>query len=260
LRKALSLAKIPLQHIITDKSRPTILKSRIIAGSQHVVRVDREDRTEPPPPLMKQVIKQLKTFIPKSDVVIISDYGKGMVTKETASIVISLARKFKKFVAVDPKGADYSKYSRASIITPNLAEASLATGIKLIDDKSVIKAGKVLLKQTRTKYILITRGKDGMSLFSDKGVIHIPVIPREVFDITGAGDTVISTLSLAVAAGARTENAAILANAAASVVVGKIGTAPCYREELEEALEGHEPITRKIKLHQELSPIIKKLK
>jgi D-beta-D-heptose 7-phosphate kinase/D-beta-D-heptose 1-phosphate adenosyltransferase len=243
LRKALTRGKIPSQHIIIDSARPTILKSRIIAASQHVVRVDREDRTELPPPLLKKVLNHVKKLIPQVDAVIISDYGKGMVIKETAQAIITLAKKKKKFVAVDPKGTDYSKYRGASIITPNLKES--------------IEAGNGLNKfPTR----LITRGKDGMSLFSKKEETFIPAIPREVFDITGAGDTVITTLSLAIAAGASFKNAAILANAAASVVVGKIGTAPCHREELEEALEGHEPIARKIKLRKEITPIARNLK
>jgi D-beta-D-heptose 7-phosphate kinase/D-beta-D-heptose 1-phosphate adenosyltransferase len=123
-----------------------------------------------------------------------------------------------------------------------------------------MQAGKSLLKEVRPENLLITRGRDGMTLFFGKEAVHIPVIPREVFDITGAGDTVISVLGLAVAAGARVKDAAILANTAASVVVAKIGTAPCYRDELEEALEGHEPIIRKIKLRKEISAIVKNLR
>jgi D-beta-D-heptose 7-phosphate kinase/D-beta-D-heptose 1-phosphate adenosyltransferase len=196
--------------------------------------------------------------MPAIDAVVISDYGKGMVSEKTAQAVISLARKHRKFVAVDPKGTDYSKYQKTSILTPNQNEASLASGIIIKDNKSLLKAGEKILKQTNADNLLVTRGKDGMSLFSRKDrSVHIPAVPREVFDITGAGDTVIATLSLAVAAGAEIKNAAILANTAASVVVSKIGTAPCYREELEEALEGHEPIIRKIKLRKEIEAIVK---
>ncbi|MEA3493694.1 MAG: D-glycero-beta-D-manno-heptose 1-phosphate adenylyltransferase [Candidatus Margulisiibacteriota bacterium] len=243
LRKALAGVKIPARHIVVDNQRPTILKSRIIAGSQHLVRVDREDRTILSSNLLKKVLQKVKKLIPQVDAIIISDYGKGMVTEKTAQTIVGIARKKKKFVAVDPKGTDYSKYRGASIVTPNLKEAT--------------EAGKGLLKFPQR---LITRGKEGMSLFSKGKTTHIPSVPREVFDITGAGDTVISTLSLAVAAGANVKNACILANSAASVVVGKIGTAPCYREELEEALEGHEPTARKIKLRKEISAISKNLK
>ena len=261
LRKALKAAHVPDQHIVVNSQRPTILKSRIIAGSQHVVRVDREDRTILSSELMNKVLQRVKKLIPAADAVVISDYGKGMVSEKTTRAVISLARKHKKFAAIDPKGADYSKYRKASILTPNLNEASLASGIKIRDNQSLLKAGKNLLKQTNSDHLLVTRGKDGMSLFVRKErPAHIPAVPREVFDITGAGDTVIATLALAVAAGANVKNAAILANAAASGVVSKIGTAPCYREELEEALEGHEPIIRKIKLRKEISTIVNNLK
>ncbi|MBU0672206.1 MAG: D-glycero-beta-D-manno-heptose-7-phosphate kinase, partial [Candidatus Margulisbacteria bacterium] len=260
LRKALSQAKISSKHLIVDNKRPTILKSRIIAGSQQVVRVDREDRTVLSPKLVKTVSQRLKIIIPKIDAIIISDYGKGMVMEKTAQAAISLARKYKKPVAVDPKGHDYTKYRGATVITPNLQEAAIASRQIIISEKSLIKAGKILRKLSRTEYVLITRGRDGMSLFSQEAVTYIPAIPREVFDITGAGDTVIATLSLAVAAGARMKTAALLANSAAAVVVGKISTAPCFREELEEAIEGHEPIARKIKLRQELKAIAQNLK
>lgn len=260
LLKSLAKIKVSDQHLIKDPERPTILKSRIIAGSQHVVRVDREDRTDLSPKLMRKVLQRIENIISQVDAVVISDYGKGMVSNITAKAIISLSKKNNKFVAVDPKGIHYSKYAGASILTPNLAEASGASGVKITDDKSLIRTGKLLLKQTKANYLLITRGKDGMSLFSEKETTHIPVIPREVFDITGAGDTVIATLSLAVAAGARIKNAAILANTAASVVVGKIGTAPCFREELEEALEEHEPIIKKITLRREITSIVRNLK
>jgi D-beta-D-heptose 7-phosphate kinase/D-beta-D-heptose 1-phosphate adenosyltransferase len=260
LRKALKRANISDQHIILDHKRPTILKSRIIAGSQHVVRVDREDRTEVLAHLKLRLLKKVKKLLGQVDAIIISDYGKGAVTKETAQFIISLANKLDKFVAIDPKGNNYAKYKGASIITPNLNEASQASGIKLENEKDIAQAGKDLTKTTKIKNILITRGKDGMSLLSKKDIIHIPAVPREVFDITGAGDTVIAALSLAVASGACLKIASILANTAASVVVGKIGTAPCFLEELEEAVEGHEPITRKIKLRNEIKGIVQALK
>jgi D-beta-D-heptose 7-phosphate kinase/D-beta-D-heptose 1-phosphate adenosyltransferase len=244
LRKALSKAKISASNIIVDPKRPTILKSRIIAGSQHVIRVDREDRSILSSKLIATIIKRLKKLVPQVDAVVVSDYGKGAVTEETAQTIISLARKFKKPVATDPKGVDYSKYKGATIVTPNLREAAIAARRVIVDEKSLIKAGSVLLRALKTEYLLVTRGRDGMSLFGKDGAAYIPAVPREVFDITGAGDTVIATLSLALAAGASMKNATILSNYAASVVVAKIGTAPCSRDELEEAIEGHEPIAK----------------
>lgn len=260
LRKALSQAKISTSHIVVDSKRPTILKSRIIAGSQHLVRVDREDRTILSPKLTNTITARLKKLISKVDAVIISDYGKGIVTEKTAQTAIALARKYKKPVAIDPKGVNYAKYRGATIITPNLREAAIAARRLIINEQSLIKAGRVLRKATQAEFILITRGRDGMSLFASDSATYIPAIPREVFDITGAGDTVIATLSLALAAGAKMKTACILANTAASVVVGKISTAPCFREELEEAIEGHEPIGKKIKLGKEIRAIVQNLK
>ena len=256
LKKSLSQAKISYKHVIVNAERPTILKSRIIAASQHVVRVDREDRTVISPKLLKTVTQRLKSLVPKVDAVIISDYGKGCVTKETAQTVINLARKYKKPVAVDPKGVDYTKYRGATIITPNLREAAIASRQIIIGERNLIRSGRVLLKLAGAEYVLVTRGRDGMSLISEGGAIYIPAVPREVFDITGAGDTVISALILALAGKIKMKEAAILANYAASVVIGKIGTAPCSLDELEEAIEGHEPITKKIKLRKEIAPIV----
>jgi len=260
LRKALVQSKISGKNIIIDPKRPTILKSRIIAGSQHVVRVDREDRTVLSSSSRKEILNRLKKLIPKVDAIVISDYGKGCVTLETAQFIITQAKKHKKPVAVDPKGVDYSKYSGATVLTPNLREAAIAARRVMVDEKSLIKIGRILLKSAGTEYVLITRGRDGMSLFSKKEIIYLPAIPREVFDITGAGDTVIATLTLALAAKGSIKNAAILSNFAASVVIGKVGTAPCFCDELEEALEGHEPVTKKIKSRKEIESIVKILR
>lgn len=259
LLKALKQAQVSTREVIVDPRRPTILKSRIIAAAQQVVRVDREDRTELSTALKAKTLKRLQQLIPSIDAVVLSDYGKGLITEETAQTVIKQCRRLGKPVACDPKGERYSKYRSATVITPNLKEAALAAGLKVTDDRSLFKAAQHLLAATKAKNLLITRGKDGMSLFSRGEVTHIPVIAREVFDITGAGDTAIATLALALAAGASIKNAATLANHAASVVVGKIGTAPCHREELEAALEGREPVAKKLKLRHELAAIVKAL-
>jgi len=260
LRRALKAANVTDKYVITDKSRPTILKSRIIAGSQQVIRVDREDKKKLSPALIAKVLAQAKKILPLVDAIIISDYGKGMVCPETCQIIIKEAKRLKKFVAIDPKGQDYSKYRGASILTPNQKEAGLASQIKIKSEKELWQAGQKLLRNVKTHYILITRGHEGMSLFSRQGVVHIPAVPREVFDITGAGDTVIASLALAMARGAKIKQACAIANTAAAVVVGKIGTAPCSTQELSEAIEGHEPVTRKIKTKLELAKIIKTLR
>ncbi|MBU0630937.1 MAG: D-glycero-beta-D-manno-heptose-7-phosphate kinase [Candidatus Margulisbacteria bacterium] len=260
LLNALKKIGISTNYIISDDIRPTILKSRIIAASQHVVRVDREDKSILSPLLTQQIIKRLKELIPRVDAVIISDYEKGLVTKTICQAAIKFARANKKAVAVDPKGADYAKYAGVTIITPNLREATVASGIDIKDDATLLAAGKAIIKKAKSRFALITRGRDGMTLFDNKDAKTFPAVPREVFDITGAGDAVIATIALTLAAGASMKEATLLSNFAGSVVVGKIGTAPCFREELEEALAGHEPITRKIKSRQEIAPIARNLK
>jgi len=260
LLKALEKQKISSNYITIDTNRPTILKSRIIAASQHVVRVDREDRTIISPRLTQSIIRKIKELVPKVDGIIISDYDKGMVTPEICQALIKTAKQQRKPVAVDPKGIDYSKYQGATVITPNLREAAIASKTVIIDEKSLGRAGKYLLNTVKCDHVLITRGKDGMTLISGKSANYLPAVPREVFDITGAGDTVIATLILAMSSGGSIKEAAIIANFAGSVVVGKIGTAACSRAELEEAIAGHEPIIKKIKLREEISAIARNLK
>ncbi|MFH1386455.1 MAG: D-glycero-beta-D-manno-heptose-7-phosphate kinase [bacterium] len=260
LLTALKKQNIAVNYLIKDAGRPTILKSRIIASSQQVVRVDREDRTIISSALAKKIIRRLEETVPKVDAVIISDYEKGAVSKEICQALIKLAHKHRKPIAVDPKGFDYTKYRGAGIITPNLKEAAIASRTVITDEKSLNRAGQALRAQVKTEYVLITRGKEGITLFGNRSEAYIPAIPREVFDVTGAGDAVIAALSLATAAGAKMKEAATIANYAGSIVVGKIGTATCSREELELSLEGREPVARKIKLRSEIGPIAKQLK
>jgi len=260
LLRALEKAKVSTNYLIVDEKRPTILKSRIIAGSQQVVRVDREDRNLISPTLTQKIMRKLKELVPKVDGIIISDYEKGMVTREISQQLIRLARQFKKPVAIDPKGIDYQKYQGSTVLTPNLRETAIAARTVIVDDKTLLAAGRNLLCQIKSQYLLVTRGRDGMTLFDKTGSTYIPAIPREVFDITGAGDTVIATLVLSLAAGADMKEAAAISNFAASVVVGKIATATCSREELEEAIEGKEPAIRKIKLKNEIGAIAHNLK
>jgi D-beta-D-heptose 7-phosphate kinase/D-beta-D-heptose 1-phosphate adenosyltransferase len=225
-----------------------------------MVRVDREDRTLVSPLLAKRVISRLKELVPRADTVIISDYEKGAVTPALCQFLIKLARRYRKPVAIDPKGLDYSKYRGATILTPNQKETALAARQVVSDEPSLVKAGQSLVRSVKSRYLLVTRGKDGMSLFDGREVTHVRAIPREVFDVTGAGDSVIATLSLALAAGAPVKQACVIANHAGSIVIGKIGTAPCHFAELEAALEGREPVARKIKLRQEIAAISRNLR
>jgi len=261
LQRALRNLGIDTRHIITAGERPTTLKSRIIAGSQQVVRVDREEKDQISDRLSRHILSVASHLIKKCDAVIISDYGKGVLSASNCQQIIRLAKRVRKPVLVDPKGSDYSKYRGITIMTPNQLEAETATGIKIIDTDSLEKAGQKLMRELKLANLMITRGREGLSLFEKgKKRFDIPAVPREVFDITGAGDTVIATLALGIASGAALHDAALLSNYAASVKVGKIATQPVYRMELEEALEEREPTGRKIKARSDLAPIIKRLK
>ena len=261
LLHALKQNDISTANIIKSDKRPTILKSRIIAGSQQIIRVDREEKQSPDKTIMEKLLRDSIKNIKNCDAVILSDYGKGIITKEFAQTIIRQSNKLKKPLLVDPKGSDYSKYEGATLLTPNILEAEVATGIKIVDENSLIKAGQKLLKITKSPYLLITRSENGMSLFFKSGkVVHIPGIKREVFDITGAGDTVISTLALSLGSGINPTDAAYLSNFAGSIKVSKIATQPVWLNELREVLEEKEPASHKIKSREDIKKIVKELK
>jgi D-beta-D-heptose 7-phosphate kinase/D-beta-D-heptose 1-phosphate adenosyltransferase len=261
LKKALKALKINTNSIIESATRPTILKSRIIASQQQVVRVDRELKTDPDKETLAKAKSLLQKVIPSVDGIIISDYGKGLVTKELCQTILQAAKKAKIPVSVDPKGSDYSKYAGVTILTPNLLEAETAAKEKATSLKALAEIAAKIIGQVRSDYLLITQGKDGMSLFNKKSlVLQIPALAKEVFDITGAGDTVISTLTLGLAAKLPIDLAVSLANTAASIKVGKVGTAPVYADELLHVLEDTASPTKKIVSREEIKQIALKLK
>jgi len=224
--------EISSEGIVRDKGRSTTIKTRIIAHNQQVCRTDREDKT----PLSQGTVDQMRSayqpLLEQAKGMILSDYGKGALSAALVVGLIQEARRTKKFLAVDPKAGDFSVYRGASIVTPNKKEAVRASGVEIVDEASFIQAGEKLLEVTASDYLLITRGEEGMTLFDGKEHSHIPTVAREVFDVSGAGDTVIASLTLAVAAGASILDAAILANHAAGVAVGKLGTAAASGEEI----------------------------
>lgn len=224
--------EISSEGIVRDKGRSTTIKTRIIAHNQQVCRTDREDKT----PLSQGTVDQIRSayqpLLEQAKGMILSDYGKGALSAALVVGLIQEARRTKKFLAVDPKAGDFSVYRGASIVTPNKKEAVRASGVEIVDEASFIQAGEKLLEVTASDYLLITRGEEGMTLFDGKEHSHIPTVAREVFDVSGAGDTVIASLTLAVAAGASIRDAAILANHAAGVAVGKLGTAAASGEEI----------------------------
>ncbi|NNE98872.1 MAG: D-glycero-beta-D-manno-heptose-7-phosphate kinase [Pyrinomonadaceae bacterium] len=239
LRKTLENIGVSSDHLIPALTRPTTSKTRIIANNQQVTRVDRESTDPLATDTAKKLLDKVAALINDVDIVLVSDYAKGVITAETAARIISLAAENGKQVLVDPKGKDYSKYRGASILTPNQKEALEACGFDEVDDKSIPAAGDKLMSDLGLEFLLITRGEKGMSLFSaGKGERQIAANARRVFDVTGAGDTVISTLAVALAAGNGFYDSCEMANIAAGLVVEKVGTRPISKEEMSEYYKG----------------------
>ena len=220
--------------LIVEHSRPTTIKTRIIAHSQQVVRFDREAKAGIERETHKQIYDYVKQQVREGlNAIVLSDYCKGVVTKELVRDIVTLAKKHKVVVSVDPKISHFGIYSGVTILTPNTKEASLGSKIDIDDDASLARAGKHLLNKLNCTAVLITRGEHGMSLFERGGAVtHIPTVAREVYDVTGAGDTVISVLTLAMATGATLGDAARLSNFAAGIAVGIVGTATVKPGEL----------------------------
>lgn len=237
-RKLLNyLKKHKVKHdaIIIDKKRPTTIKTRVIAHSQQVVRIDREKRIIISDCIINKIILKIKSIINKIDAIIFSDYGKGVITEELVDFVVKNSNG--KIINVDPKPKNMKIFKRVTLISPNKKEAELATGITIENENDINKAACELEKMTQAKAVLITRGEEGMTLFLKNEKYHIPTVAREVYDVTGAGDTVISVITAALASGADFKSAAYLANIAAGKVVAEIGVAVLTREELKEAVD-----------------------
>jgi D-beta-D-heptose 7-phosphate kinase/D-beta-D-heptose 1-phosphate adenosyltransferase len=237
LLELLAGAGVGCDDVIRQPGRTTC-KTRIIAHHQQVCRFDREAR----PPVeegLARLARRTTGLVKRVNSVVISDYAKGAVDPLITSSLIATCRAEHKFVAADPKRRDFGVYGGVSLITPNLKEAEQATGLLLDDPNRLLAAARIIRRQARAGEVLITLGERGMTLFDGRDLTHIAAVAREVFDVTGAGDTVIATVSLAKAAGATTVEAALLANLAAGIVVGKLGTATVSAEELEAAVRSH---------------------
>lgn len=233
MRLAFEKLRVNCESIVVDPTRPTTLKTRIIAHNQQVVRADRENRKAIAAKIEDQIAAVFRREMASADAVIVSDYSKGLLTQGLLAALLPLAREGDLTVCLDPKTRSFAAYQPVTVITPNHQEASEATGIAIEDEQSLIQAGQEILHSIDCHAALITRGEEGMALFTKDGAVtHIPTVAREVYDVTGAGDTVIATLTLALASGASFAESAILANHAAGVVVGKLGTATVTRTEL----------------------------
>ncbi len=220
--------------VLLDPERKTSKKVRVVASNQQVVRFDKETREDIDGALERRLLSAIEAQIERVDVVLLSDYAKGVLTPTLTQGVIALAGSHKKRVLVDPKGRDFEKYRGAYLITPNAKEAANATGIS--EDKigdHLQDMGFALKRLCDLTYAVITLSEDGMAIFGDEMKV-IPTVAKEVFDVTGAGDTVLAAMGCAVASGSDIETAARFANSAAAVVVGKIGSATATRDEIEE--------------------------
>lgn len=234
LADLLARQSIEFSGLISDGERPTTVKTRIVAHNQQIVRTDRESRMPLTERGNEALLATFLKWVPTCAAVIVSDYDKGVVNRRVLSQALPAAKRANVPVLLDPKVYNADYYTPITVITPNQREAELLTGISIDDDndEQLTAAGERLLEKFDCPYALITRGEKGMSLFFRGGSHHLPTFAREVFDVSGAGDTVIATLALALAAGADMKESAILANLAAGLVVGKVGTATVNRAEL----------------------------
>jgi len=220
-------------NLVVDVSRPTTVKTRIIAHSQLVVRADRERRTPLDATVEERVVETLRRLLRDADALVVSDYDKGAVTPSALDEVLTAAEAAGVPVLIDPKIRNFDSYRPATLVTPNHHEALKVTNTEDDTDEGMARAARLIRERLGCRSVLITRGERGMMLLEEDGEpVYVPTAAREVFDVTGAGDTVIATLAASVAAGATLPEAAMLANHAAGIVVGKIGTATASADEL----------------------------
>ena len=234
---------IDIRGLVRD-DRPTTLKTRIIAHKHQIVRADRESRDALQERANTALAETFMKFLPFATAVVVSDYDKGVVNRSLLERILPQAREAGVPVFLDPKVHDADYYQPITVITPNHREAELLARMPIETREQLEEAGRRLLERFACEYAVVTRGEEGMSLFDRKGSHHLPTFARDVFDVTGAGDTVIATLALAAASGATMEESAILANHAAGIVVGKVGIATVNRAELladYEASDAHSP-------------------
>jgi len=240
LRELLTAQNIDTSNAVEEETFSTIVKTRIIALHQQVVRVDREKIVDPSPKQIAKVVAAVRSAIQQTDAIIFEDYGKGFVTTELVSQIAREARAAGKIVAADPNPRHSVDWRGVTVVKPNRAEAFLASGVPWrepdeapAEDAALRGAGEALLKKWETKYVLVTLGEHGMMLFQQKEAPHyIPTKARQVFDVSGAGDTAIALFSLGLVCGATPIEAAEIANHGSAVVVSKLGTATVTRDEL----------------------------
>jgi len=247
--------------LVEEKGRDTTKKSRIIASNQQMIRYDRESTSNILLASQFKLLESLKKEFFYYDVILLSDYGKGLLTPTLTQDIINLAKEFNKPILIDPKGVDYSKYKGATLLTPNKKEASLATKIEIKDTSSLKEAGFKLKKELELDSMIITLSEDGIGVF-EKDLTIIPTVAKEVYDVTGAGDTVLASLGVAIASGCTLKEASSFANKAGAVVVAKVGSATVTLNEIEEYEHSLNKgqAQSKIKDFTQISRIAKRLK
>jgi D-beta-D-heptose 7-phosphate kinase/D-beta-D-heptose 1-phosphate adenosyltransferase len=236
LPAALDRAKVSSDHLIVSRDRPTTVKTRVVAHHQHVVRVDQEANTPIDGECARDLTRTACTLLADAQVLVLSDYAKGVLTPDVVAQLIAAARELGLPVLVDPKGREYERYAGATLLTPNRTEAALAVGLDPHAPDVVGRAGERLIENLRVDSVLITEGEDGMTLFErDRTPLHLDASARQVYDVTGAGDTVIATLGVALGGGADLPTAARIANVAAGLVVQHVGTTAVSLDQLQRA-------------------------
>ena len=225
------------EGILQEPDRPTTIKTRIVAQHQQVVRFDRESRRELLPKTVERLLRFVNRMRKDIHAIVVSDYAKGVISPQLMKGLTDLVADSDIVLGVDPKKKNFEHYKGIDVITPNHHEASAFSGIEIVDDETLVAAGNRILRHLKCRSVLITQGKDGMTLFEKKGEpVHIPTVARKVFDVTGAGDTVISTFCLGLAAGMDLKSAALISNFAAGIVVGEVGTSTVKAEELKRVM------------------------
>jgi len=232
-KELLSDISADTDSIIEEEGRTTTKKSRVIASNQQIIRFDDESREDISIESQDILLSTLKSNIDRYDAILLSDYGKGVLTVNLTKSIISLAKEYSKPILVDPKGDDYSKYRGATLLTPNKKEASLASHIDILDKKSLREAGYKIKDELSLEHGIITLSEEGIAIFDDDMTL-VPTVAREVYDVTGAGDTVLASLGVALSVGMDIEEACRFANKAAAIVVAKVGSATATLNEIEE--------------------------
>jgi D-beta-D-heptose 7-phosphate kinase/D-beta-D-heptose 1-phosphate adenosyltransferase len=249
---------VAVDAIFLDPARHTSRKTRVVASNQQIVRIDRESREPLSAGMESQVCAWITAHAASFNVILLSDYLKGVLTPQVIATVVAVAGHTAIPVLVDPKGTDFSRYQGASILTPNRKEAEAAAGLTIRDNESLNQAAGLIMEKAGLKNLLVTRSEEGMSLFSRNAeAVHIPTVAREVYDVSGAGDTVLAALSIGIAAGLGMAEAARLANIAAGIAVGKLGTSTVSPTEIINAVAlTHSDSDSKIKHLDVLTAII----